>query len=923
MALIGMFVVAAGMAFGDVRPTQLTCEYLVNPLGIDTPAPRLAWILESDERAQVQTARQILVASSVDKLKADEGDLWDSRKVDSNQSIHVVYAGRPPASGRRVFWKVRAWDKAGKPSAWSEPAWWEMGLLQPVDWKARWICSDKPLPETPEAFYQDDPAPMFRREFVVGGKIDRARAYVSGLGYYELRLNGRKVGDCVLDPGWTSYARRVLYSTHDVTDLLKEGSNAAGIIVGNGWYNPLPLRMWGWLNLRDHLTIGKPRVICQIGIEYADGSRETIATSPDWKVGDSPILRNDVYLGEVYDARKEQTGWDRAGFDDAGWPRAVAAGESVGPLHAQMQPPIRVTRVLEPVSSRQLKCGARIIDFGQNFAGVARLRVKGKAGGRVNLRYGELLNPDGTLNGLTAVAGQIKKAGVGGPGAPDVAWQQDSYVLKGQGEEEFTPRFTFHGFRYVEVTGLGEEAELLSLEGLRMNSDVQPAGSFSCSNEMFNRIQRMCEWTLLSNLFSVQSDCPQREKFGYGGDLVAASEFGMLNFDMAAFYAKVARDFADAVRDNGGLTETAPFVGISDGGLVKGVGPIGWGTAHPMIVWQLYQYYGDRRLMEEHYEIAKQWVEFLRTHAKDHIIDKCIGDHESLADKPTALTSTAFYWYNASLVARMAGRLDKADEQRRYAQLADTIRDAFNGRFLKAETGWYDIGSQATQAFALYFGLAPADATEKVLGLLVDDVLDRHRGHLTTGIFGTKYMLNALTDAGRADVAYAIVNQKDFPGWGHMLERGATTLWEHWEYSDNVFSHNHPMFGSVSEWFFKALAGINIADHAVGGDKLVIRPQPVAGLDWVKGEYRSIGGTIASRWRIEDQTFHLDVQVPVGSTAEVHLPTADPARVYESSRPADRVPELTRLSNETAVVVYRIGSGTYNFQVHGFRREQR
>jgi len=383
-----LFVMACLLTAGDeltghVWPGRLTCEYRVTPLSIDASKPRLGWVVESDHRGQVQTAYQVMAASSEEELKADRADLWDSGKVKSSDSVHVVYAGRLLASGQRVYWKVRVCDREGRVSAWSEPVWWEMGLLGPEDWKGQWICSPRPLPDRQEDFYADNPAPLLRREFDVRGQIKRARAYVSGLGYYELRLNGRKVGDRMLDPGWTSYAKRVLYSTYDVTDLLKEGQNAVGIVVGNGWYNPLPLRMWGRLNLQEHLAVGKPRAILQLDIEYVDGTRQSVGTGDDWKAGDSPILRNSVYLGEVYDARREQPGWDMAGFADADWPRAVAAGESVGPLCAQMQPPIRVTRVLKPTELRQSRPGLRLFDFGQNFAGVVRLKVKGPAGRRV------------------------------------------------------------------------------------------------------------------------------------------------------------------------------------------------------------------------------------------------------------------------------------------------------------------------------------------------------------------------------------------------------------------------------------------------------------------------------------------------------------------------------------------------------------
>lgn len=903
----------------ELQPTRLTCEYLVNPMGIDVAAPRLAWINESGTRGQFQTAYRVLVAGSEVQLGADRGDLWDSGKVDSSDSINVVYAGKPLVSGQRACWKVRVWDRNGKESAWSRPAFWEMGLLRPEEWKAKWICGDKPLPRNAEDFYQDQPAPLFRAEFNVDGPVRRARAYVSGLGYYELRCNGAKVGDRMLDPGWTSYAKRVLYSTYDVTPALRQGANAVGLMVGNGWYNPLPMKMWGWLNIREHLTIGKPMAILQMDIEYADGRRQTVETGPGWKTTNGPIVRDSIYLGEAYDARLEQSGWDRPGFDDGDWRPAIEATDRVGPLRAQMQPPIRVTRVIQPTKVTEPQPGIFIHDMGQNFAGVARLRVRGKAGTRIDLRYGELLNKDGTLNGMTAVAGQIKAKGTGGPGAPDIAWQRDSYVLKGNGDEEYTPRFTFHGFRYVEVTGLEPDVKLLGLEGLRISSDVAEAGRFACSNEMFNRIQTMCKWTLLSNLFSVQSDCPQREKYGYGGDIVAASEYAMLNFDMAAFYEKTVHDFADAARDNGALTETAPYVGISDEGLVKGAAPIGWGTAHPMLLQQLYQYYGNRRLLEEQYKTARRWIEFLRAHAKENCIDKCIGDHETVAPKGVPLTSTAFYYYNVATLARIADIIGRNDDAETYAVLAKDIREAFNRRFLNPETRRYEPDTQASQAFALYFNLAAPEHRDDTLRALVDDVVNKHRGHLSTGIFGTKYMLNTLSDLGQTDVAYTIVNQKDFPGWGHMLESGATTLWEHWKFSDNTYSHNHPMFGSVSEWFYKAVAGIAVADDAVGADRLILRPCPAGDLTWAQAEYDSVRGPVAVKWRIDGGRFRAEIQVPVGAEAMLYLPTTDPASVHESGRPAAQADGVKFLRAEQGRLVYNLVSGRYAFVVEGYR----
>jgi len=470
-------------AQATVSVSNLRCEYRQNPLGLDTPQPRLGWQLVSDHRAEFQTAYQILAASSAAKLARGEADIWDSGRVVSGESVHVVYAGQPLHSSQRVWWKVRVWDAAGRPSVFSQPAWFEMALLSRDDWKAAWIQRKSAGGVSEAQMFDDHPAPLFRKAFSLDKKITRARAYVSGLGYYEFRLNGEKVGDHVLDPGWTSYGKRVLYATYDVTAQLKRGRNALGIILGNGWFNPLPLRMWGRINPRDHLAIGEPRAIVQLVVEFADGTSQIIVTDESWRVGDGPILRNSVYLGEVYDARREQPGWDRVGFDDAHWEHAGPATEpKLGPLRAQDAPPIRITRTLKPVKLAEPKPGVFIFDFGQNFSGWARLRVRGEAGTRVRLRSGELLYADGTLNGMTAVCGQIKGGGkdyrYAGSGQPKTAFQLDEYVLKGRGTEIFTPRFTFHGFRYVEVTGFPGRPTLDSLEGLRLNSDVVTAGSF-------------------------------------------------------------------------------------------------------------------------------------------------------------------------------------------------------------------------------------------------------------------------------------------------------------------------------------------------------------------------------------------------------------------------------------------------------------
>lgn len=904
-----------------ITPIDLRCESTHNPLGIDAPRPRLSWKLKAatGARNQIQSAYRITAASTEALLAAGMADLWDSSKVLSARQLHIKYEGPPLTSGERCFWRVQVWDAAGRISEPSGISWWEMGMLCPEDWTGSWISDGSEEPATEEAFYEDDPAPLFRRSFHVDRPVKRARLCAVGLGYCELRLNGRALSDHVLDPAWTSFGSRVFYTCEDLTDKLEGGENVLGAMLGNGWYNPLPIRMWGRINIRDHLAVGRPQLLAQLNIEYEDGSMQTVASDEAWRVMPGPILRNSVYLGEKYDARREQPGWDRTGFDDSDWNSASAADSNPGELRALPIPPIRVTASLTPVSMSEVSPGVYIFDLGQNFAGWVRLRVQGPRGTTVRMRMGELLYPDGTLNPMTAVAGQIKglkEDGTprGGPGAPEIAWQSSSYTLRGGGPEEYTPRFTFHGFRYVEVTGFPGRPTVESIEGLRLNTDVEPAGSFSCSNERFNRLHEMVQWTLLSNLFSVQSDCPGREKLQYGGDIVATSEMAIFGYDMASFYAKTVSDHRSAVRGEGWFTETAPYVGIAAGNYVEEAGPISWGLAHPLLLAQLHQYYGDRQIIEEHFEAARTWVDLLEEHSDGHIIDRCIGDHESLDPNPIELIATAHFHQAVSLVAGFASILGRSQEEAHYRQLALKIKDAFVERFLEPGTGRFGIATQSAQATALHLGLAPEGEVVRATQRMVDEVLVTHDGHIATGIFGTKYLLNALSMTGHADVAYRMVDEPSYPGWGFMLEKGATTLWETWAQSDNVYSQNHPMFGSVSEWFFKFLAGFRPEESAVGFDRFRVEPNMPEGLEWVEASYESVRGPIRSSWRLEDDLLYFDAEIPVNTTAVVQLPTRDPMSAREGGRLLSEVSSIRKLpATSPDAARFELGSGRYSF----------
>ncbi|MHC4555880.1 MAG: family 78 glycoside hydrolase catalytic domain [Planctomycetota bacterium] len=886
-----------------IQVDHLRCEYRDQPLGIDHPAPRLSWTLESSIRGQKQTAYRVLVAQSIQALLEDRGDIWDSGKVESSQSVNIVYTGEALVSGQRCFWKVKVWDKDGASSDWSAPSSWEMGLLKTRDWQGSWINDGKPLPQKDDDFYRDDPAPLFRREFKVSGPVRSARLYISALGYVHTRLNGRAVSDHHLEPLWTLPNKRVFYSVHNVSKYLEQGDNCLGITLGNGWYNPLPLRMWGRVNLRQRLPVGSPQFIAQLLIEYADGSRELLLSDSTWKVALGPILRNSIYLGEKVDARKSVKGWDKPGLDDSKWNSARIAPAPKGFLQAQPLPPVKVTASIKPVRITEPSDGVYIVDMGQNFGGWARFAFNVPEGTKITMRYGELLYENGTLNPMTSVCGQIKRNKPPADGSPAVAWQADSYIARGGGPETYTPLFTFHAFRYIEITGLPNRPSLDDVEGLRMHCAVEPVGSFSCSNDLFNRIQKMCQWTFLSNLFGVQSDCPHRERFGYGGDLVTTSDAFMLNYDMANFYAKAARDWQDSALSDGMLTDTAPSVGIQYCG-------VGWAMAHPHLQVQLYRYYADRRIIEEQYPTSKRWLDLVRAENTDHIVQQGLNDHEALEKEKSPPMITPLYCESARMLSRLASILSKEKEADEYEQLTEDIRKAYVEKFLAPGTGVVASGIQSVQAFALFLDMLPSKERPAALEQLVRDIIDKHNGHLTTGIFGTKYMLDVLSREGRAEVVNDMVNLRDFPGWGHMLEQGATTLWEHWKFSDNTFSHNHPMFGSISQWFYNWLGGIEPAVDAIGFDKFTFQPQFLDGLDWVRSSYRSIRGPVSCNWKRQGNCVVMVLNVPVNTSATLILPTA--GAITENGCPAANSEGVEKVSEQHGNTKVRLGSGQYH-----------
>jgi alpha-L-rhamnosidase len=900
-------------------PTGLRCEYLRNPLGVDSVSPRFSWVLHHEERGQSQRAYQILVSSAAGKAEKKGGDVWDSGKVESGTPFDARYAGEALRSSERYCWRVRWWDNENRESDWSDAAFFEMGLPSRDDWKAKWVskreCKEFRSKGTTLlgeylGDYVESHALYLRKEFSFDGPIRSARAYVCGLGFYELRINGKKVGDRVLDPAQTDYRKLALYSTYDITDHLRGSGNsdpptvfAVGVVLGNGRH----IKNYGY---------GHPKFILQLLVEDEDRRREIFGSDETWKVSYGPLQENGLYYGERYDARLEMPGWDMPGFDDSSWEGASEVGGT--DLASQMMQPIRVAERLEAKALQRLGPGVFVYDFGRNFTGWARLKVEGPRGTEVRLRHGELIHEDGTLNISTNQNAEAT----------------DVYILRGDGIEIYEPRFTYHGFRYVEVTGYPGTPTLDALEGCFVHTDVARVGSFECSNDLINRIHQNILRGQLSNLMSVPTDCPQRdERHGWLGDAHLAAEEAMFNFDMAAFFTKFLRDIQLSQKEDGSIPDTVPPY-------LSRLYPAdpAWGAAYVTLAWNLYIFYGDRRVLEEHYDSLKRYVGFLRENAEENIIN-VLGKYGdwcppgSIAPKRTSveLTSTWYYFHDTVLLSKIAEVLELEKEAHLYSSRAREIQEAFNKRFLKG--GEYEANrfasvdrspSQTSNVLPLYLDMVPDDQKANVLKRLHDSVVEEQDYHLDTGIIGTRYLLDVLTQNGYEDVAYKVATQKTYPGWGYMLEEGATTLWERWEKitGGGMNSHNHIMLGSVDAWFYRAVAGISCS--SAGWERIRIKPYVMGDLKYASAALNTVRGNVRASWKKEPNLFELEVHVPVTSEAEIHIPMLweqctvregeiviwENGRAKEPGRGALRYVGVTGKS-----IVFVVGSGKYLFTV--------
>ncbi|MFQ3684033.1 family 78 glycoside hydrolase catalytic domain [Roseiflexus sp.] len=887
---------------------HLRCEYLEQPLGIDVSRPRLSWRLFGDQRGVRQTAYRIVAAPSADDVAAEQNLLWDSGRVESDQSIHVVYDGGRLRSRQRVFWRVQVWDAHGNVAI-SPIAWWEMGLLRRSDWSASWIGA--PLVG---GRWTTIPAPFLRRSFTLDAPVLQARLYITALGLYECTINGQRVGQDLFTPGWTDYRRRVQYQVYDVTDALHEGENVIGVILGDGWY----CGHVAWAGRQNYGD--RPKLLAQLMITHSDGSTQTVVSNRSWRYAFGPILESDMLHGESYDARLEFPGWNMPGFDDAAWqPVDLFAAPDIA-MVATRGPTVQRHEELRPINpptafpSHQVT--RWVFDMGQNMVGWVRLRVQGPAGTTVTIRYAEALNPDGTI--YTANLRSARAT--------------DHYTLRGDGEEVWEPRFTFHGFRYVELSGYPGAPDIDAVTGIVVHSATPPTGEFSCSDPLINQLQHNIVWGQKGNFLDVPTDCPQRdERLGWTGDAQVFIRTAAFNMNVAPFFTKWTQDLEDAQSPEGAYPPVAPLAGIS--GLPDG-GPA-WADAGIICPWTIYLCYGDTRLLETHYPSMQRFIAYLERSSRDFI--RCYEDYPGFrgfgdwlaldgsgrTDGGTAkdLIGTAFFAYSARLLSRIAAILGHQRDATRYRRLFERVRQAFITRYVTA-AGRVAGETQTGYVLALHFDLLPPALRSAAADALARDI--RARGtRLATGFVGTPYLPHVLTDAGCLDLAYALLLQRTWPSWLYPVTQGATTIWERWDgwthdkgFQDpGMNSFNHYAYGAIGEWIYSTIAGIDTDPEQPGYRHLILRPQPGGGLTAARAALETMYGRAVSAWRIDDHRFIWEIVVPPNTTATAYVPALEGTPVQESGRPAEESEGVTFVHRDEESAVYRLTSGTYTFEV--------
>lgn len=893
----------------------LRCEYKENPIGVDVAVPRLSWKLKSNQRNVLQTAYRILVADDPQIIARNRGNIWDSRKVSSSSSIQIEYGGKALQATKTYYWKVMTWTNKSRSSGWSKIATWQMGLLHPSDWQgAKWIAYEDLPPERrilPSRRNKENPdppkprnvLPLLRKEFEVSKPVKRATAYVAGLGQFEMSLNGEKVGDHYLDPAWTDYEDHALYVTFDLTPLIKQGRNVMGVMLGNGFYHIPKERYKKLLN-----SYGYPKMIGRLLVEYTDGTKQDVVSDSSWTTAPGPITYSSIYGGEDYNANLEQPGWNTPVFrENSLWKRAITVD---GPplLQSQMSTPVKIFENFKPVKVTQPKPGSWVYDLGQNASGIVRIKVRGHKGDSVKLIPGELVDEKGLVT---------QKA----TGSP----YNFVYILKGEGDEVWQPRFTYYGFRYVQVDGAtpeGAKAEVNSpviteLKGLHTRNSAERAGYFSCSSDLFNRTERLIDWAIKSNMQSVFTDCPHREKLGWLEESHLVGSSIHFQYDIQSIGEKIVRDMQYAQTEEGLIPEIAPEYTIFTGSFRDSPE---WGSNGIIMPWYLYQWYGDKRVLLQSYPMMQKYLVYLASKAKDHILRQGLSDWYDLGPDrpgfsqltPNGVTATAIYYYDLNIVSQIATLLGYPEDARNYDSLAKEVKLAFNRTFFNSGSNQYASGSQTSNAMAIYMGLVDAEHKEAVLANLVKDIRSRNNS-FTSGDIGFRYLIQTLSNENLSNVIFDMNSRSDVPGYGYQIAHGATALTESWQASRSV-SNNHFMLGDLLEWFYSGLTGIKCNERAVGYKAIDIRPEPVGDITFSKAAFETPYGQVACEWRKKTKMFELAVEIPANTTATIYIPCDRAAVIREGENIVSNEKGVRLVGYENGRKILAVGSGIYHFK---------
>ncbi len=873
----------------QLAPVRLQCEHLVNPLGMDAPNPRLSWQLEDPRKGAVQSAYQLFVGVDSIAVANGKGDIWETGKIQSD-SVLVTYNGKKLQPFTKYYWQVRAWDQEGQPSERNQVASFETGMMGQQNWQGSWISDSRDIALKP--------APYFRKEVELKKKIVSARAYVAVGGLFELYINGEKIGNHRLDPMYTRFDRRTLYVTHDVTAYLKEGKNAVGILLGNGWYNHQSTAVWYFDKAPWR---ARPKFCMDIRITYQDGSVETVSSGTSWKTTLSPVVFNSIYTGEHQDANLEKTGWCTAGYDDSKWANAKPVAAPSQNIVSQQLQPIRACEEIPAQSCKKFSDSLYVFNLGRNIAGVSKITLTGLPGTVIRVKHGERLYENGRVD-QSNISVHYRPTDDQDPFATDI------YTLKGGVEETFSPHFNYKGFQYLEIAS-SKPVELTqnSVVGLFMHSDVTPVGKIESSNPVLNKIWEAANHSYLSNLFGYPTDCPQREKNGWTGDGQIAVETGLYNFDGITVYEKWLADHRDEQQPNGVLPNIIPTSGW---GYDWANGP-DWTSSLAIIPWNIYLFYGDSRLLKQTYDNIKRYVDYIDRISPENLTDWGLGDWIPVKSKANKeLTSSCYFYADASILAKAAKMFGKMDDEKKYTALAQKIQNAINNKYLNRSTGIYANGLQTEQAAPLFWGVVP-DGMKAVVAANLAKRVEADNFHLDVGLLGTKALLNALSENGYAEAAYKVASQETFPSWGWWIVNGATTLYENWPIdAKSDISLNHIMFGEISAWYYKALGGIRPDPDHPGFRNILLEPHFVKGLTHFEASHQGPYGMIVSKWSKGKRKITYQVTIPANSSATLTLPAG---KLKEGNQPVGDNQFIKILRKEKSSITLSIASGNYSF----------